>query len=179
MAEYLIGGFFSLFMLTSQIGAGDLSGLSGLHVEEEFRPLLAAMPLQMENGGTRIFKVKDGSLWIVSIGSAVTKPMSGSELLRRRTVSKSKAQAAAVAELNGIEVKTKSVMTSSDEVIIKNGVESGISQEVMNETVVTAAKGVIKNMPVVGTWMNPDQTLFLPLSEKDSDKIEVKHHQIK
>ena len=51
-------------------------------------------------------------------------------------------------------------MTSSDKITTQNGVETGTSQETLNETIVTAVKGVIKEMPVVGNWMNKEQTLF-------------------
>jgi hypothetical protein len=81
-------------------------------------------------------------------------------VLRRRTVSKSKAQANAVAEINGSEVKTTTIMTTSDRVTTQNGVETGTSQETLDETIIIAARGIIKNMPVVGTWMNQDETLF-------------------
>lgn len=152
--------FVVFALLTGQVSATDLSDLSSLELEEEYRTFLAAMPLQLENGGARIFKLKDGSLWIVSIGSTVAKPMSSSEALRRRTVSKSKAQANAVAEINGSEVKTTTIMTTSDKVTTPNGVETGTSQETLDETIIIAARGIIKNMPVVGTWMNQDETLF-------------------
>lgn len=147
-------------LLVTATCAADLAGLSGLEVENGYRAFLSAMPLQVENGGAKIFKLQDGSLWLVSIGSTVVKPSSSSEVLRRRTVAKAKAQGNAVAELNGTEVKTTTVMTTSDKITTQNGVETGTSRETLDETIVTAARGVIKEMPVVGSWMNKEQTLF-------------------
>ena len=72
--------------------AADFAGLSGLEVEDGYRAFLNAMPLQIENGGAKIFKLQDESLWLVSIGSTIVKPSSSSEVLRRRTVAKSKAR---------------------------------------------------------------------------------------
>ena len=152
--------FIVLILLMGRTSAADLSSLSGLEVEDGYRAFLAAMPWQLESGGARIFKLQDGSLWILSIGSTATKPMSGSEALRRRTVSKSKAQANAVAELNGTEVKATTIMTTSDRITTQRRVETGTTQETLDEIVITTAKGVIKGMPVVGTWMNQEQTLF-------------------
>lgn len=146
--------------LVTATHAADLAGLSGLEVEDGYRAFLSAMPLQIEGGGAKIFKLQDGSLWLVSIGSTVVKPVSSSEALRRRTVAKAKAQANAVAELNGTNVKTTTVMTTSDKITTQNGIETGTLQETLDETIVTTARGVIKEMPIVGNWMNKEQTLF-------------------
>ena len=140
--------------------AADLEELHGLEVEDHYRALLAAMPLQHANGGAKIFKLQDGSLWLVSIGSTLVKTTSASEILRRRTVAKSKAQASAVAEINGTTVKITTVMTTSDRISTQDGVEIGSSAETLDETIVTRAKGIIRNMPVVGTWLNKDETVF-------------------
>jgi hypothetical protein len=88
------------------------------------------------------------------------KPASSSEILRRRTVAKAKAQANAVSELNGTTVKTITVMTTSDKISNQNGIETGASEETLDETIIASARGVITGMPVVGTWLNKEQTLF-------------------
>ena len=138
----------------------ELSGLVGLRVEESYRKLLSAMPLQLEVGGAKIFKFEDGSMWLVSVGSTVAKTLSPSEELRRRTVAKAKAQANAIAELNGTKVKATTMMTTIDKITIKDGVESGLTEEVLTETIVTNASGVINQAPVVASWMNVDQTTY-------------------
>jgi len=147
-------------MLTHVGTAADLDELSNLEIDAEYRAFLSAMPLEMESGGAKIFKLQDGSIWMVSIGNTIVKPVSSSEMLRRLTVAKAKAQANAVAEINGTEVKATTIMTSSQEIRTVNGVEAGTSQETLDETIVMAAKGVIKEMPVVGRWMNSDESIF-------------------
>lgn len=147
-------------MLTHVSTAADLGELSNLEVDDAYRAFLSAMPLEIESGGAKLFKLQDGSVWFVSIGNTIVKPGSSSEILRRLTVAKAKAQANAVAEINGTEVKATTVMTSSQEIKTINGVEAGSSQETLEETIVMTAKGVVKEMPVVARWMNKDQSIF-------------------
>lgn len=150
----------TLLFLGIDVRAADLSELTALVVEDGYRVFLSAMPLQLESGGAKIFKLKDGSLWLVSIGSTLVKPTSSSEVLRRHTVAKAKAQANAVAELNGTHVKTTTVMTTIDKIATRSGVETGASEETLDETIVTSARGVVREMPIIGTWMNKDQNQF-------------------
>ncbi len=129
--------------------------------------MLAAMPVQMETGGAKIFKHSDGSLWLISIGTTTIKPATAAELLRRRTVAHIKAQSGAVAELNGTSVKSTTIMTTKDTVSIQNGIESGKSEETLHESIVTEAKGVVKKMPVVGTWLDKtEQIYFLAIGKR-------------
>jgi len=125
------------------------------------------MPLQMETGGAKILKQADGSLWLVSIGTTTAKPASASELLRRRTVAQLKAQSGAVAELNGTSVKITKLMTTKDTVTIHNGTESGSSEETLDESIVTEAKGIVKGMPVIATWLDKTgQLYFLAIGKR-------------
>jgi hypothetical protein len=142
------------------VRAASLSELSALEVEDSYRAFLSAMPMQLESGGAKIFKLQDGSLWLVSIGSTLVKPTSSDEVRRRHTVAKAKAQANAVAELNGTTIKTITVMTTIDKISTRNGAETGASQETLDETIVTSAEGIVRGMPVIGTWMNKDQSQF-------------------
>jgi hypothetical protein len=138
-----------------------------LNVEKEFCPLLAAMPVQMETGGAKILKQTDGSLWLVSIGTTTVKPITASELIRRRTVAQTKAKSGAVAELNGASVKSTTIMTTKDTVIIQKGIEFGRSEETLDESIVIEAKGVIKEMPVIGTWLDKTgQIYFLAIGKR-------------
>ena len=136
------------------------SGLVDFKVDNEFRAVLAAMPVQVDAGGARVIKMKDGSIWLVGIGSTIVNPASGAEIMRRNTIARAKAQASVVAEVNGSRVKAVSVMTTSDKISVTNGRESGKSEETLDEKIVTEAKGVINGMPVVGSWMNQDKTLY-------------------
>jgi len=150
----------TLLFLGIDVRAANLSELTSLEVEDGYRAFLSAMPLQLESGGARIFKLQDGSLWLVSIGSTLVKPTSSSEVQRRHKVATIKAQANAVAELNGTSVKTTTVITTTDKIATQGSLETGTSEETLDETIVTSAKGVVREMPVIGTWMNKDQSQF-------------------
>ena len=134
--------------------------LSEFTTENEFRPILAAMPVQLEAAGAKIIKTKDGSIWLIGIGSTIVNPASGTEILRRNTVARSKAQASVVALVNGDRVKAESRMTTSDKTSVKNGQETAGSEETLDEQIVTEAKGLIRGMPTVATWMNSDKNLY-------------------
>lgn len=154
-----------LALLTFLLGylqtlAATFEDLSQLELEPQFRSLLAAMPVQLESGGAKIFKLQDGSVWIVSIGSTKADPASGSELVRRRTVARVKAQAHAVAEINGTEVKATVVVATKDKTTISNGAETGSSVETLDEKIITSARGTLQEMQQVGSWMNKENSVF-------------------
>jgi hypothetical protein len=138
----------------------DQSKFKDMNVDKEFLPLLGAMTVQMDTGGAKVFKRKDGSLWIVSIGVTEVRPVASGELMRRRTVAMAKAQAGAVAELNGAKVTATSVMEDKTVVRVENGKETAESEETLSEKVTTEARGMIRGMPVIGTWTDKDQTLY-------------------
>jgi hypothetical protein len=71
-----------------------------------------------------------------------------------------KAQAGAVAELNGAKVTATSVMEDKTVVRVENGKETAESEETLSEKVTTEARGMIRGMPVIGTWTDKDQTLY-------------------
>jgi hypothetical protein len=131
-----------------------------LTAEEEFLPLLATMPLQMEAGGAKLFNKGDGSIWLVSIGVTEARQAISGELLRRQMVAKSKAQANAVATLNGESVKAVTILEDKMVTRIENGVEKAVAEETLNESIVIEARGVLKGMPVVASWLSIDGKLF-------------------
>lgn len=145
----------------------DTAKFHEFNAEDSFKSLLDAMPVQMETGGAKLFKLPDGSLWLVSIGTTVVNPPTPAELLRRRTVAKVKAQANAVAELHGSQVKAKTILTSKSRVVVRNGTESGIVEEALDETIVTEARGALQGMPIVATWMDKaEQMFFLAIGKR-------------
>lgn len=156
-----------LIIVTAQIlcsivaNAGATDVLTDFKADKEFKHLLEAVPILLDAGGAKCLKRKDGSLWIVSIGTTVVKkPDSPGELMRRRMVALAKAKAHAVAALNGNKVTVTSVLTTKDEITIENGVERGSSTEVLEEKIVMEARGVIKMIPQVASWMNKSGELY-------------------
>jgi len=152
----------SLFFATLCVGALalDVSALPESEVDQDYAPFLSAMSLEVANGGAKLFKLDDGTIWLVSVGATHAGSDSAGDALRRRTVAKVKAQASAAAEIGGTKVEATTVMKTEDTLTVRNGVESGISTETLEETIITKARGVIRGMPIVATWMNQDRTLF-------------------
>lgn len=143
------------------VTAGVTSELRSLKVEKGFKPLLEAVPLLLDAGGANFLKRPDGSIWIISIGVTVAKkPDTPRELLRRQAVALAKARANAVAELNGNKVTVTSLYTTKDKVTIENGVEQGSSEEILEEKIIIKAKGIIKKMPEVASWLSKSGELY-------------------
>lgn len=135
------------------------TSLADFRAEDEFRELLASMPMQLETGGAKVLRKKDGSLWLVAVGLTDVRDGGATELMRRRTVGIAKAQAAAVAALNGEKVTAISVMSDSTTTGIKDGKETAFVEETLTESVITQSKGIIKGMPQIGSWMDKSRQL--------------------
>lgn len=135
------------------------TSLADFRAEDEFRELLASMPMQLETGGAKVLRKKDGSLWLVAVGLTDAREGGATELMRRRTVGIAKAQAAAVASLNGENVTAISVLSDTTTIGIKNGKETAVVEETLTESVITQSKGIIKGMPLVGSWMDKTRQL--------------------
>lgn len=135
------------------------ANLADFRAEDEFQELLASMPIQLETGGAKVIRKKDGSLWLVAVGLTDAREGGATELMRRRNVGIAKAQAAAVAALNGEKVTTVSVLSDTTTTGIKNGRETAVVEETLTESVITQSKGKIKGMPLVGSWMDKGRQL--------------------
>ena len=141
--------------------ANDTSLLLNFNVEKGFKPLLESVPLLLDAGGAKFLKRPDGSVWFLSVGiTVVKKPGTPNELIRRRKVALAKARGNAVAELKGTRVTVTSIYTTKDKVTVDNGVERGSSEEALHEEIITAAKGVTRDMPQVASWMNKSGELY-------------------
>jgi len=162
--------FFPLFfaVLSTLSQAEGVADLQQFKVDKEFEPILKACPFLIEAGGAKIIKKEDGSLWLISVGSTTARPGGGgSEIMRRRMVALGKARAHAISELNGNQVTATSILTTTDTTTIENGKETGASEEVLTEKIILEAKGVLKNMPQIASWLNKEKTLyFLAVGKK-------------
>ena len=151
---FVIGILFVILPLASANPRREFSNLSDFRAEDEYLELLASMPLELESGGGKILKKKDGTLWIVAVGITEVRDGGSAELIRRRTVGIAKAQAKAVALLNGEKVLAVSVLDEVTATEIEDGKESVLVEETLTESVIIKAKGVIKGMPLVASWMD-------------------------
>lgn len=156
-----------LIIVTAQIlcsivaNAGATDVLTDFKADKEFKHLLEAVPILLDAGGAKFLKRPDGSVWFLSVGiTVVKKPGTPNELIRRRKVALVKARGNAVAELKGTRVTVTSIYTTKDKVTVDNGVERGSSEEALQEEIITAAKGVTRDMPQVASWMNKSGELY-------------------
>lgn len=150
----------SIALLTN-VTAEDFNKFHKLSFEKEFEPILKSVPLLLNAGGAKIIQRPDGSIWIVSIGVTVTKyPETPKELMRRNIVAQDKARANAIAELNGNKVTVTILYKSTDKVIIENGHEKAQSEEVLEEKIVTEARGIIREIAKIANWMDEKETLY-------------------
>jgi hypothetical protein len=156
------GALLALGLTLQQLpGAPDdaFKDLADFRAEAEFRELLASMPMQLESGGAKVLRKKDGSLWLVAVGLTDAREGGGTELIRRRSVAVAKAQAAAVATLHGEKVTAVSVLSDTTTTATKNGEETAVVEETLTESVITQSKGMIKGMPQIGSWMDKSRQL--------------------
>ena len=128
---------------------------------KEFKETLTALPLFAETGGGQIVKMPDGSYWIVGIGMTPIRENGGAdEIIRRRIVTKAKAQAGVVEYLGGANVTATCVSCETTSIETKNGKEYTVTTENLDDVIISKAKGVVTKLVVLGTWTNSDETIY-------------------
>jgi hypothetical protein len=159
--------FLIVFIALSIISANAFSQVlaftqfSKVNILPQYAPILAKADLVLENGGGKIVKMSDGSMWLVGIGVTLVKPEGGPmEVLRQRKVATAKAYSAAVAEMKGSTVESITTSTTSAEVATHNGTESGTTTDTINERVKTYSEGISHDMEQAGTWYSARGDMF-------------------
>jgi len=134
---------------------------SKVSILPQYEPILAKADLVLENGGGKIIKMPDGSMWVVGIGVTLVKQQGGSmEVLRQRKVATAKAHSAAVEEMKGASIESTSTSTTSTTVTTQNGVESGTSTDSVKDRVTTHSEGITHDMEQAGTWYSANGDMF-------------------
>ncbi len=152
-----------LGMALPQAGfAADLSKQAGNFklTKPEFLPIFLANANLLESDGALMFEVK-GIRYFVATGSTVINAKrTPTEILRRKTVTKSKAHRAAAEFLKGIKVdaETKSFQKIVE---ITDGEKTDVKIfETLEETIRTKVKGKIRSYPTIGSWTSTDGLLY-------------------
>ena len=151
---------FGIFFLADIVCSAEFDSFSNVQIEGQFQPFLAANPLLMEMTGAKVVKFEDGSRLLLAVGCTDVRPNSPQEQMRRRTVTRSKAQAQLTSELVGVQVSTSSKFSEQTMITVENGAEKGISLSESLEITESRAKAIIPGLPVIGTWMSKDGGLF-------------------
>ena len=149
-----------LVLLAGTLCHAEFDSFSNVQIEDQYRPFLAANPLLMEMAGAKVIKFEDGSRLLLAVGCTDVRANSPQEQMRRRTVGRAKAQAQLTSELAGVQVTTSSKFSEQSVITTENGVERGVSLSESLETTESQAKAIIPGLPVIGTWMSKDGSLY-------------------
>ena len=128
-----------------------------------FAPLLAANPFLMREGGAKVLRLPGGTNVLFSVGQtdarAADRP--AAEERRRRMVAAAQAKKSAAESIHAVRVR--SFIQIRDITIVRG---DGENEEVLAdmtellERSESDVSGWIPGLPVVGTWILPDENLF-------------------
>ena len=148
--------------VNKQCSATDLSEHAGNFKlrKPEFLPIFLANPILLEIDGATLFEVKGIKYFVATGSTVINAKRTPKEILRRRTVAKSKAYRAAVEFLKGVKVEAK---TRLFEKVVEttDGKKTTVQiVESLEETLRTKVKGKIRGYPIIGSWTSPDGLLY-------------------
>lgn len=139
-------------------------GFSDVDVADgAFAPLLAANPFLMREGGAKVLSLPGGTNVLFSVGQtdARSAERPTTEEKRRRMVAAAQAKKSAAESIHAVRVH--SFVQVRDTTIVRR---DGENEEVLAdmtelfEQSESAVSGWIPGLPVVGTWILPDENLF-------------------
>ena len=140
--------------------AAAVSDFSDVEIEDEFLPFLAAKKRLMKTTGVKEFKLpgKTGRM-IICIVSVASKGKSARAIANMTKVCRIKAQAELL-KTQGVEMSAFTQV--ADKVV---SIDDGKQQKVKSlstylNVVEERVNGVVRAMPVIGTWYSKDKTEF-------------------
>ena len=149
--------FSSFFAINTQAGVSDFSNVE---IEDDFLPYLAAQKRFMQYGGIKEFKIPgEESRVIVCVVSVPSKGFSARAVSNMIKVCRIKAQ---VELLKVQQVEVSTVTKIEDRVVsVSDGKKETVKSisDYLN-VVKEKAYGVVKAMPVIGTWYSKDKKEF-------------------
>jgi len=148
--------------MAKAVVAADLSKQAGNFKlsKPEFLPVFLANTSMLEGDGAIMVEVKGVRYFVATGSTVINAKRTPAELLRRRTVTKSKAHRAAGEFLKGIKVdaETKSFQKVVE---ITEGEKTDVKIfDSLEETIVTKVKGKIRSYPAIGSWTSPDGLIY-------------------
>ena len=136
---------------------------SDVRIEAEFSELLMGNPFLMSEGGAKFLRLPGGTNVLFAVG--MTDRRSGgnpaAEALRKRTVADRKARKSVTEALHSVHVYSF-VQTRDMTAIRRVGETEEVLADVTDlfEQSESTVSGWIPGLPVVGTWVIPDDNLF-------------------
>ena len=136
-----------------------------VEIEAAFVPLLLGSPLLMEGGEARMLITPDGRRAMVSVGTAEIRNRSAKDQLRQRKVAQTRAVRQLVLWCQS-HVTAKNIMTEST-VVSTDGENTAVEETARYDEITTEeAEGIVKGLPVIGTWTSKDgQVFYLAIGE--------------
>lgn len=139
-------------------------GVAQAKIDAEFEHILLAHPFLMQEGGAKFIQLPGGTNLLFAVGVTDRKKTANpaAEAIRQRRVADVKARRAVTEALHGISV-VSFVQTTEKTVVKRNGKGEEVVVEDLTELLQrseTDISGWIPGLPVVGTWVLPDDDLF-------------------
>ena len=142
------------------VAQSETNRFSQVRIEAPFDQYLESNPFLMEYAGAKIIKLGDGQKMIISVASTMVKDDSTQDRLRQQKVCKVKALANILSETKSIQVSTSAKVNDRTVVTVVNGNESGKSIEELLDVSESKVSGVVKSLPIVGTWYSRSGDMF-------------------
>jgi hypothetical protein len=154
---------FVIFLIITLLGQQLFAGVSDFYdvdIDEEFLPFLTAKKRFMKTPGVKEFNLKNPKRkMIVCVVSVESKGKLAKDIAKMIKVCRRKAQVELL-KLEGVEVsafdKAAEKIVSIDDGKKKKVKSLSLYLSVTEERV----NGIVKAMPVIGTWFSKDQTEF-------------------
>lgn len=147
-----------IFMHPATGNASKAKPFSEVEIEAPFQNLLLLNPEFMHYGGARLFAGDNGSQALIGIGKVLPEDNSPKTMPQMRRIGEIHARAA-ILELGGeIEITTSRGLDERSLQGRGNGKKVSLSS--FFQVTETRVEGLIKQLPVIGTWWSSNQSAF-------------------
>jgi len=166
----LIRLLLSFFILSSTLAATYQTNdtypmFQSVVIDPSFHDALIQDPEFMQEGGARLFDLNDGSCLLIGIAKTFPDGRSPETILRTKREGEILARAEILSFCGDIQISTSRVAkTGSLQTEKTNGTISLSSFLLITET---RAEGIIRQLPIVGTWWSEDnKTLYVAVGKR-------------
>jgi hypothetical protein len=137
------------------------SAFADVMIEKPYDKVLLAHPLFMDSEGARVFRLPDGTTFIVGVASTPVRDGSPKDRKRAEVVCKNRALASIVSERKGVVVAHVEKTEKKQEVVIDQDGKN--KTKTVNEYLdVTRSKleGAVPGFQIVGRWKSGDRKFY-------------------
>ena len=129
-----------------------------MEMETPFHSLLLDYPDFMQEGGARLLETDDGKLALIGIGKVFPEERLPQNMTRLRRIGEIRARTT-ILELGGdIEISTSRGL--KEESLQARQSREKVFLSSFFQVTETRVEGVIRQLPVIGTWFFPNQNIF-------------------